>query len=74
MPKDRLTQAPPDPFFAAGFSRVFDFGATRGADEILAELCRAAEAIEPAAVAAIVVLDRENERRDHAIAPTVGPG
>lgn len=42
-------------------------------DEVLAELCRAAEAIEPAAVAAILVLDREYERFDRGIAPTLGP-
>ena len=41
-------------------------------DDILAELCRAAEAIEPTAVAAILVVDRGNERFDRAIAPTLG--
>ena len=46
----------------------------RGApsDEVLSELCRAAEAIEPAAVAAVLVLDRDNRRFDRGIAPTLG--
>ena len=41
-------------------------------DAVLSELCRAAEAIEPAAVAAILVLDRDNWRFDRGIAPTLG--
>jgi PAS domain S-box-containing protein len=42
-------------------------------DDVLAELCRSAEAIEPKSVAAILVLDRENRCFDRAIAPTTGP-
>ena len=41
-------------------------------DEVLGELCRAAEAIEPTAVAAVLVLDRDNRRFDRGIAPTLG--
>jgi PAS domain S-box-containing protein len=43
-------------------------------DEVLAELCRAAEAVEPKATAAILVLDRDNKCFDRGIAPTAGPG
>jgi PAS domain S-box-containing protein len=42
-------------------------------DDVLAELCRAAEAVEPKALAAILVLDRDNKRFDRGIAPTIGP-
>ena len=42
-------------------------------DDILSELCRSAEAREPGALAAVLVLDRDSRCFDRAIAPTLGP-